>query len=136
MLPDIWGPHAWKFIHYVASDYPINPTDQDKQNYYNFFSSLQYVLPCAKCRYNLKRHYQKYPLTEQALESRANLLKWTIDLHNVVNYYTGKPMLNEKEAMKKIDSWNNNHMYLYWIAFIIVIIIVIIFAIYYRKKFK
>ena len=33
--PDSWGPHGWKFIHYVALNYPNNPNLQIKQNYKN-----------------------------------------------------------------------------------------------------
>ena len=27
--PNYWGPHGWKFIHYVALGYPENPDLQD-----------------------------------------------------------------------------------------------------------
>lgn len=103
MLPDIWGKYAWNFLHLVTLDYPNHPTSEDKQNYYSFFYTLQYVLPCAKCRNNLSHHLKKYPLTNEVLMSRTNLVKWGIDLHNVVNYYTGKPMLTYDQAMNEIN---------------------------------
>lgn len=106
MLPEIWGNCAWKFFHYVTMDYPIDPTDVDKANYYRFFSSIQYVLPCGTCRKNLADHLEKYPLTDEILSSRASLAKWMIDLHNIVNYYTQKPMLSYTEAINKIDSFS------------------------------
>ena len=28
--PDVWGPHGWKFIHYVTLGYPDKPTKEDK----------------------------------------------------------------------------------------------------------
>ena len=49
ITPNLWGPHGWKFIHYVTFGYPINPTNQDKENYKMFFLSLQNILPCSKC---------------------------------------------------------------------------------------
>lgn len=105
MLPNIWGSNAWKFIHSVTLDYPVNPTAEDKENYANFFKQLQYVLPCAKCRYNLSQHLKKYPLTQESLANRNNLVKWAIDLHNIVNYYTGKPMLTYQEAINEIRKY-------------------------------
>ena len=35
--PNIWGPHGWKFLHYVSLGYPENPTPEDKINYKNFY---------------------------------------------------------------------------------------------------
>ena len=55
LQPLIWGPHGWKFIHYVSLGYPENPTINDKNFYKNFYYSLQDVLPCEKCRINYKK---------------------------------------------------------------------------------
>jgi len=134
MSPEIWGKYAWIFLHMVTLDYPENPTDADKQNYYEYFHSLQFVLPCAKCRYNLTHHLKKYPLTDQVLSSRTNLVKWGIDLHNIVNYYTGKPMLTYTEAMNEInkyaspEKYNNQTLY---IIFIIIAILIICYLCYF-----
>ena len=50
--PDLWGPHLWRFLHYLSLSYPSNPTDEEKEIMLNFIESLQEVLPCEKCRYN------------------------------------------------------------------------------------
>ena len=31
--PDKWGPHGWKFIHYVTLGYPHKPSKSDKLKY-------------------------------------------------------------------------------------------------------
>ena len=99
----------------------------------NIFNSLQYVLPCSKCRNNLSSHLKKYPLTDQILSSRANVIKWGIDLHNVVNYYTGKPMLTYKEANNEINKLvqpkKNSNELLYFI--VIIAFVIICYLIYY-----
>jgi hypothetical protein len=41
--PDVWGPHGWKFIHYITLGYPTNPTQEDKTKYANFFNALKYM---------------------------------------------------------------------------------------------
>ena len=53
--PKIWGPHGWKFLHYVSLGYPEKPTDKEKIYYKNFYYSLQNVLPCEKCAQNYKK---------------------------------------------------------------------------------
>jgi hypothetical protein len=108
MKPEIWGKYGWTFFHFVTLGYPDNPTIQDKENYYVWIDHLKYVLPCDNCKQNLKTHIKKYPLTETALMSRSNLVKWGIDLHNVVNYYTGKPMLSYDSALNDLNKLNKS----------------------------
>lgn len=137
MLPEIWGRYAWKFIHLVTLGYPEKPTDADKKRYYDFFQDLQYVLPCKKCRHNMTDHLKKYPLTSQALSSRTSLVKWGIDLHNIVNYYTGKPMLTYPEALHEINKLahpKKNNDLLYYLLVIMALIILVYLIYYYYKR--
>ena len=85
MKPKIWGPHAWIFLHSVTMNYPDNPTHQDKKEMKDFFNSLRYVLPCEKCSKNLQFNMMKYPLTDNMLSSRDSLVRWLIEIHNMVN---------------------------------------------------
>jgi len=91
MNPTFWGPHAWIFLHTVTMNYPKEPTEQDKQHYYQFFRVLEHVLPCEKCAHNYSNNLTKIPLTS-ALENRGKLIHWLIDVHNEVNTETGKPL--------------------------------------------
>lgn len=135
MLPDIWGKCAWNFLHLITLDYPNNPTEKDKQNYTIFFNSLQYVLPCEKCRHNMKNHLKKYPLTDNILSSREGLIKWCIDLHNIVNHYTGKPMLTYQQAIEKINEllYPQKPQYLTTSHYFIIVVSILIlgFLVYY-----
>lgn len=97
-----WGTHAWAFIESIALTYPVNPTPQEKAEYKEFFLSLQYVLPCPRCRNHFKSNIEKYPLND-ALKNRENLIKWVIDVHNEVNKSNGKRVLSYEEARKRID---------------------------------
>lgn len=139
MLPKVWGKYGWDFIHLVTLGYPECPSEIDKKNYNNFFNILRGVLPCDKCRYNLTHHLKKYPLNEQVLSSRTTLVKWGIDLHNVVNYYTGKPMLTYAEAINEINKlvnpeknkWGNP---IYYLLLVIVLMMVCYMFYYYLAK--
>ena len=82
--PEIWGPNGWKFIHYVALNYPNNPNLQTKQNYKVFFENLQFVLPCKKCQKHYSNHIKKHKI-DSYLHSAKSLFRWTIDIHNLAN---------------------------------------------------
>lgn len=103
MNPNIWGKYGWTFIHMVTLGYPVEPTKQSKEDFYQFFHSISRVLPCEQCKNNMQTHLKRLPLTDEVLSSKNNLVKWGIDLHNVVNYYTGKAMLTYPEAINQIS---------------------------------
>lgn len=95
MNPDIWGPHAWYFLHAVAEAYPNDPTESDMEHYYTFFSTLRYTLPCPVCREHLKKVMEKTPIP---LDSREQLRRWVIDIHNLVNQDLGRLEVDYEEA--------------------------------------
>lgn len=145
MLPKIWGKNGWKFLHFVTLGYPINPTKEDKEHYYQYFHLLQYVLPCKKCGYNLGDHLEKYPLTDEILSSRDKLVCWGIDLHNIVNHYTGKPMLSYDEAFRQFDEIinkkihkkkTNKNILNYFLLFVSIFIIILLLFFFLRNKKK
>lgn len=101
MLPDVWGRFLWYSIHFIALDYPLKPSDEDRQSYKHFFETLWKVIPCYKCGQNYKRHLEELPLTGSRgdyLESRDALFTWTVELHNIVNRELGKPEMGVDEA--------------------------------------
>jgi hypothetical protein len=99
MNPNIWGPHAWKFLHSITLIYPDNPSEQDKINMKTFFTSVGPILPCHKCRNNFGKHLIIFPLNLTALESREKLVKWLINIHNEVNKMTNQPLLTYEQVI-------------------------------------
>jgi len=85
MLTTVWGPSMWHYLHTMSFNYPVHPTDNEKRHYRDFVLSLEYVLPCGKCRKNLGKNFKKLPLTMKQMESRATFSKYIYDLHEVVN---------------------------------------------------
>lgn len=104
MGPDVWGPHAWKFLHYVSLSYPNNPTEEEKTKYKHFFELLSVVLPCSVCANHFAENYKKMPLTDEILNDREKVIKWVIDIHNVVNEMKGKPVIRYRDARRMIES--------------------------------
>ena len=99
ILPEVWGPHGWAFMHYVALGYPDQPTEKDKSSYQNFYESLSNVLPCQGCADHYKDTISQFPVTNH-LQDRESLLRWSFDIHNTVNQRLGKPVLSYENALK------------------------------------
>ena len=128
LKPDIWGPHGWKFMHYVSLGYPTNPTETDKQNYKTFYTSLQHILPCEKCAQNYSHNLQKYPI-DNHLESRDTLIKWAIDIHNQVNNELNKTELTYENALSLYTSGKNESLDYYFKIAVLVIILYFLYMI-------
>jgi hypothetical protein len=90
MLTSVWGPPMWHMLHTISFNYPIKPTKEDKENYYNYFKSLIYILPCRYCRDNLKNNFKKVGLTKSVFKNRDTLSRFVYDLHEEVNRMLGK----------------------------------------------
>jgi len=81
MLTSVWGPGMWHYLHTMSFNYPVNPTKQDKMHYLSFMWSLRYVLPCGKCRANLRENYKKLPLTMKHMKNRDSFSRYVFDFH-------------------------------------------------------
>lgn len=103
MDPKIWGPHGWTFLHSITLAYSKNPDESDKTNIYKFMINMGRVLPCYKCIKNFKSHIKEFPLTDDILSSRKNLVEWLIDIHNCVNISNSKKVLSYTEALNECD---------------------------------
>merc|ERR1739841_186886 len=70
MLTKIWGPSLWHYLHVMSFNYPVNPSKEDKDNYRKFLCSLRHVLPCGKCRKNLRKNFKKLPPKRGVFKNR------------------------------------------------------------------
>lgn len=137
MDPNVWGPHAWIFLHSITLSYPECPTEKDKDNIKNFFNNLQHVLPCGSCRTHFNNNIKKYPLTDKILCSKEAVVKWLVDIHNEVNILNNKSTITYNDFLYKYvlmyDNSNKTNLYTI-IAFIFLILIIIVITfIMYRK---
>jgi len=147
LTPDIWGPHVWKALHLISFAYPNDPTEKQKKTYKSFFETFYGVLPCSICSNNYKKHLEEIPLTNDVMKNRDSLVKWVIDIHNLVNKENGKPIYSYEKAIENImNNFTNNENFspikgqtppptpnYIWILIIILILLVII-AVIYKKN--
>jgi hypothetical protein len=97
--PEVWGPFFWHTLHIVALGYPQEPTYSDKKAAKEFYESLQTLIPCPMCREHYASHMVKLPIGP-SLDSRKDLFRWTVDLHNEVNVMLGKRKYSETEVIQ------------------------------------
>ena len=145
MDPNVWGSHAWIFLHSITYNYPDNPSVNDINNHYNFFRLLKDVLPCNTCRYHYKQNLEKFPLSSDILSSKQNLIKWLFKIHNSINKMNNKPEITleemnmiynnlyTKNANKKIGGSRSTIMDKLFIYILAIAIIVL--SIIFIKKF-
>ena len=98
MLTSVWGPALWHYLHTMSFNYPVEPSQENKEHYRDFVLNLQYVLPCGKCRKNLTKTFRKFPLIMETMESRGSFSKYIYDLHEIVN-----EMLDKKSGLSYED---------------------------------
>ena len=147
MNPNIWGPKLWYSLHIMSFNYPEHPTFLDKRHYNDFFTNLQYVIPCSKCKLHYRHHLEQYPISPH-LDTREYFVKWLIHLHNQVNISLNKPvktyeevLIDYKTNLSKYDQIQNTskltiyHMFkLIIMLSILIILLVILFKLIKNKK--
>ena len=85
MLTTIWGPPMWHYLHTMSFNYPVKPSKKAKKAYRDFVLNLQNVLPCGKCRENLKHNFKRLPLSFPKMKNRETFSKYIFVLHELIN---------------------------------------------------
>lgn len=87
LITKIWGSPAWIFNHAITFGYPLEPTNEQKQLYRNYFISLGDILPCRYCRDSYKKFISsgETELTDNVMTNRETLTKWFYKVHEAVN---------------------------------------------------
>ena len=151
MNQNIWGSPMWFSLHTITMNYPNKPTYAQKKDYKNFFTSLQYIIPCTVCRRNYQRHLKELPL-EQSLNNRKTLVYWLIDMHNMVNAEIGKKIMSYKNVIDKYEKIydkkifddeyiikeqkETNNILIYVSILILIIVFLIFYYLIINKKIK
>lgn len=108
MNPNIWGPHAWNFLHTITINYPYNPTEDEKRNIVNFFNGLSNQLPCEKCKIHYKQLLKENPI-EYHNNDKNSIFKWLVNIHNQVNKSLGKKTWSINEIFNKYMKIYSSH---------------------------
>lgn len=103
--PSDWGPPLWRVLHSLAErlgKHTVVLLAQDERRaWMNFLRSIEYAMPCAKCRAHYKAYRTAHSI-DRALSVQGEALRnwarqWLWSLHEEVNRDAGKtgPTLEE-----------------------------------------
>ena len=124
---DIWGPFYWKFIHFSAFNYPDTPSLEQQQGAKDFYNNLQWVIPCHEC----SEHYSKMVINNPPdTSSRDNLVKWTVKIHNLVNFRLGAEQYDYNKVVETFENKGNINIKLYCVMIAIFLLIITLVAFY------
>jgi hypothetical protein len=109
LITKIWGPHFWETLHCVSFGYPLEPTEQNKKDYMDFYISVKNVLPCKYCRDSYEKFIlseDETKITDRDLKNRDSLTKWVYKLHCRVNRKIGMDYnISFDDIEKKYESY-------------------------------
>lgn len=108
LVTKIWGPPAWTFLHSVTFGYPVEPTEEHKEKYKQFFELAGEVLPCKYCRESYKEFLQSgcTKFDDAKLENRESLTRWMYDIHESVNKKLGIEYgISYEDTVKRYESY-------------------------------
>lgn len=104
----VWGPHFWRTLFFVAMNYPNEVSDSKcdqviRRQYYNFYQSLQWTLPCGWCLESYRRFWKEDDILKY-MDSRIDLLRWVYELKDKVNK---KLIFQEKQQLSAVKQQLN-----------------------------
>ena len=99
MDPNIWGPPLWREMHLKSFSYPNFPRLEDKSRISRYFNNIIHRLPCEKCKIHYETELYVNPV-EFNVDSREEISRWLVNLHNNVNIRLGKPVVSYTKAVK------------------------------------
>lgn len=135
---EIWGPHLWYSIHFIALGFPNEASSIDKKNYKNYYINLPNVIPCEECAKHFTNSLNNYSI-DNYLDSKEKLFEWTIILHNEVNKMLGKKEWSLEKATKHYNNFNlklEESKKCFNKAYFIIILLLIIILYFLLKKNK
>uniref|UniRef100_A0A6C0BNG1 thiol oxidase n=1 Tax=viral metagenome TaxID=1070528 RepID=A0A6C0BNG1_9ZZZZ len=84
----VWGPALWTVLHCISFNYPVHPTEEDKNHYFVFMLSLGDVLPCGVCRRNYMRNLLQLEFSRDKLKDRETFGQFIYQLHRHISDLT------------------------------------------------
>lgn len=96
LIPKVWGPHYWFFLHSLTLSYPETPNEVVKRKYYDFIHNLPLFLPVGGAKF--AEMLDLYPVTPY-LDCRQSFVRWMVFIHNKYNHLVGNPPMDIMEAL-------------------------------------
>ncbi len=95
IYPPFFGPIVWDNMMLFATNYPNEPTNEDKTNMLQWLTLTMIFLPCGGCSMHGKAYIEKHPPN---VSTKENLIKYIVEFHNYVNVSLKKSTYTIMEA--------------------------------------
>ena len=105
MQSAIFGPAFWLTIHITSFNYPVNPSKQNKKDYYNWLMTIGNILPCKFCRDNFPKNLKAAKFSWKVMDSRDTFSRFCYDLHDAVNCMLNKSSPPFEEIRDRYESF-------------------------------
>ena len=106
-----WGPIAWHLLHSFSINNNCKISESKKHNFYIFYSSFIYILPCEVCR----EHYSNILYNEEPLEeckiNRLYMMRWIHKVHNIINIMLDKKQYKYKDFLKNKNNIDHKSIF-------------------------
>ena len=93
--PNYIGPGIWFNMHLDAV---TASTKSDQITVILRIRKLQSRFPCSRCKVHFEEYLERHPPEQICGTSEDALFRWTVDFHNAVNSFTGRPQVDYSEA--------------------------------------
>lgn len=100
------GRATWLLIHRLCENFPISPTDAQKQSVKELLINLADNYPCGECRIDFQRNTHNLP--PECLASRDALIRWAFHFHNEINTKLGKRKYSFRNYSMRIFTDTNS----------------------------
>lgn len=93
--PPSFGPMYWRVMMIVATEFPDNPTEEQKKTVLDWLTLTMILLPCPSCSMHAREYIKKHV---PDVSSREALIAYIVEFHNYVNVSLGKTTYTVLEA--------------------------------------
>ena len=108
---ETWGPKAWHLLHAFSINNNYKIPNNMIHNYYVFYTSFFYVLPCLVCSEHYSDIlYKLYPLEEDKI-NRIYLKRWVFTIHNIINKSLHKKIYLYDDLIANQNIINHNDIF-------------------------
>jgi hypothetical protein len=104
---EYWGPKVWYLLHAFSINNNLKIPENKQHNYYIFYTSLIYLLPCNECSRHYTNIIYEINILDENKINRKYIKKWVHNIHNLINELLDKPdykYSNLKDDYKIIDT--------------------------------
>lgn len=94
------GRASWKLFHTILAQYPVKPTENERETLSSYIYLFSRVYPCGQCAEHFQKMLKKYPPQTSSREAAS---QWGCFVHNVVNERLKKPIFDCNEISDKYN---------------------------------